>query len=673
MSRGNYEQTDPRTRKELTFIFFYDIIHKDINPLKTENNAMSILTCDNIEYAIGVKEILCDVTFAVNQGAKVGVIGVNGAGKTTLFSIIRGALDASHGSVYLQKGASLGCLEQINDDKQFSGTIYGTAIEAFSELIEMEVRLEDLHQKVSAGEQQYIDRFTELNEQYIRAGGNEYKGKTASILKKFGFKEEELHSPASVLSGGQKTKLLLARLLLREPDIILLDEPTNHLDIRAIEWLENFIRNSKKTFLIVSHDRFFLDRVTTDTLEIEHGKCTMHSGNYSAFKEKKRLLQEAQLRHYEQQQKEIKRIEAFIENQHRWNREKNIIAAESREKALARMVRIEKPQDAPKGIQFRIAESTSSSNDVLSVRDLKKEFPDTTLFSGLSFELKHKDRLFVIGPNGSGKSTLMKILTGRERADGGVFELGYNQTIGYYDQEQQLLDLGNTVLDELWSVYADKTMTEIRAMLAQFGFRGEDVYKEVSVLSGGERARLSIAKMISCGVSLLVLDEPTNHLDIASKETLEEALAAYSGTILAVSHDRYFIDALATEILEIDRARYPEGFTLFRGGYDRFCEAREKENEVVRVEKKESVGKKSFEEAKKQKNRRQYAEKRFAQVEIEIGEAEEQIGSLKKKLESDEIASDYQMLEKISREIEERETKLNALYKEYEDLDLELK
>ena len=363
---------------------------------------MSILTCDNINYAIGVKEILSDVTFAVNPGAKVGVIGVNGAGKTTLFSIIRGALEPTGGAVYLQKDTEMGCLEQINDNKQFSKSIYETALEAFDGLIAMEEQINVLNERIASGDESVINRFTELNEKYLREGGNEFRGKTAAILKKFGFGEEEFGSPAQYLSGGQKTKLLLARLLLRESDIILLDEPTNHLDIEAIEWLENFVRNSKKTFLIVSHDRFFLDRVTTDTLEIEHGKCRMHSGNYSAFKEKKRQLLEAQLKHYEQQQKEIKRIEAFIENQRRWNREKNIIAAESREKALARMVKIEKPKNAPKSVAFKIAGSSSSAQEVLSVRGLSKGYGGVSLFKDLSFELRHGNRLFVVGANGSG-------------------------------------------------------------------------------------------------------------------------------------------------------------------------------------------------------------------------------------------------------------------------------
>lgn len=631
---------------------------------------MSILTCNNITYAIGVKEILTDVTFAVNQGSKVGVIGVNGAGKTTLFSIIRGALDATSGNVYLQKDTEIGCLEQINDNKHFRKSIYETALEAHSELISMEETLNELRERIEQNDHSVIERFTELNERYLLAGGNEFRAKTLAILKKFGFSEKNIHESASVLSGGQKTKLLLAKLLLREPDIILLDEPTNHLDIEAIEWLEHFVRNSKKTFLIVSHDRYFLDRVTTDTLEIEYGKCRMHSGNYSAFKEKKRQLQEAQLKHYEQQQKEIKRIEAFIENQRRWNREKNIIAAESREKALARMVKIERPQDAPRGVTFRISNSGSMSEDVLSVRGLCKSYPGEELFRELSFELKRGERLFITGANGSGKSTLLKILTGRETADGGVFELGYNQSIGYYDQEQQLLDPSNTVLDELWGVYADKSMSEVRGMLAAFGFCGEDVFKEIAVLSGGERARLSIAKMISCGVSLLILDEPTNHLDIVSKETLEEALRNYNGTVLAVSHDRYFIRALATDILDLDKNGYPKGFLLFRGNYDLFLENREKNAEEQETVRQISTGKVSFEEAKRQKNRRKSAENRYAAVEKAIENTEEQIAE--KKREQELAATDYTLLNRLYEETEALETHLARLYEEYETLDEEL-
>ena len=337
---------------------------------------------------------------------------------------------------------------------------------------------------------------------------------------------------------------------------MLLDEPTNHLDAKTCEWLENYIISSKKTFLIISHDRYFLDKITNKTLEIAHGVSEMYEGNYTTFREKKKALDEAKLKHYNLQQKEIARLEAFIENQRKWNREKNIIAAESRQKTIDKMVKLEKPKEKEKGITFSISHSGAMSHDVLSVRNLSMSYPNKPLFNNLSFEVKRGEKLFIIGKNGCGKSTLLKILTGREKQNGGIFEPGYNQTIGYYDQEQQLLDQSSTVIDELWSVYADKTNTEIRSMLARFGFRGDDVFKSISVLSGGERARLSIAKMVACGISLLVLDEPTNHLDIDSREMLESALNEYDGTIITVSHDRYFIKNLATAILEIDKDGY---------------------------------------------------------------------------------------------------------------------
>ncbi|MCH5182653.1 MAG: ABC-F family ATP-binding cassette domain-containing protein [Oscillospiraceae bacterium] len=638
---------------------------------------MYTLTCDHLSYAVGVKEILTNVTFSVNQGAKVGVIGVNGAGKTTLLSLLRGALEPTEGNVFVQRGAEIGCLQQHTEGELLTATVYETALEAFSELLNMEERLNDLQKRVEQGDESAIGPFTELNERFIKEGGNEFRAKTLAILKRFGFSDQAVKESASLLSGGQKTKLLLAKLLLREPDIILLDEPTNHLDIKAIEWLEGFVRNSKKTFLIVSHDRYFLDSVTTDTMEIEHGTCRMFSGGYSAFQEKKKHEREAQLRHYEQQQKEIKRIEEFIALQRRWNRERNIIAAESRQKALARMVKIDRPQDAPKGVSFRIADSRSGSEQVLSVRELSKHYPGTKLFDSLSFELRRGNRLFVIGANGTGKSTLLKILTGRETADSGVFELGYNQSIGYYDQEQQLLDPENTVLDELWSVYADKKMAEVRGMLASFGFRGEDVFKPVSVLSGGERARLSIAKMISCGVSLLVLDEPTNHLDIASRETLEDALRQYNGTVLAVSHDRYFLRALATDILELDPS-HPGGSLLFKGDYAHFLEKQAANAEAGKAalqpvdDPSAGAGKQSYEDAKRQKNRLRAAKARFEAVEKEIEKTEGMLSGIREEQQREVGTSDYALLNRLYEEADALEEKLSALYMEYETLDEEL-
>ncbi len=430
---------------------------------------MSIIICDGISLSYGTKDVLCDITFAVNEGAKVGIIGANGAGKTSLFKIIYGCENPTEGKVFLSKGATVGFLEQLNDGIKLEKSVFDTALDSFSSLLELEIEIESLQKKLDTGDESIISAYTTASESYHCNGGYEYRAKTRSFLLGLGFSEEMQNMPAFMLSGGQKTRLLLAVLLLKEPDIILLDEPTNHLDINSVSWLESFIKQSKKTFLIVSHDRCFLDNITTDTLEIENGKAVMYSGAYSVFRQKKEKLREDLLKHYELQQKEIKRIEAFIENQRKWNRERNIIAAESRLKMLDRMEKIEKPKPAPKKINFSLASASSRSFEVLSVRGLSKSFPQKKLFENLSFELHHGDRLFIIGNNGCGKSTLVKILTDREKQDSGVFELGYNQSVGYYDQDQQLLELQNTVIEELWSAYGEKTISEIRGILARFG------------------------------------------------------------------------------------------------------------------------------------------------------------------------------------------------------------
>lgn len=629
---------------------------------------MSIVVCSSVSLSYGADVILDNITFSVNAGDKVGVIGVNGAGKSTLFSIIRGNLETTDGDVYISNGAEIGCLEQINDAHRFGCSIFEAAISAYSHLIELEKKIASLRERMENGDESVIKAFVSETEQFNRLGGNEYIGKTKSMLAKFGFVESVLNNSADELSGGQKTKLLLVKLLLTDPDIMLLDEPTNHLDNTAREWLENYINSSKKTFLIISHDRYFLDRTTNKTLEISHGVSEMYDGNYTTFREKKKALDEAKLKHYNLQQKEIARLEAFIENQRKWNREKNIIAAESRQKTINKMVKLEKPKEKEKGISFKISNSGAMSNDVLSVRSLSMSYPNNELFSNLSFELKRGERLFVIGANGCGKSTLIKILTGRETQKSGIFELGYNQTIGYYDQEQQLLDQNNSVIDEIWSVYSDKTNTQIRSMLAQFGFRGDDVFKSISVLSGGERACLSIAKMVACGVSLLILDEPTNHLDIDSCEMLESALREYDGTIITVSHDRYFIQNLATAILEIDKTGFDIGYSFKKCGYDEYIEKRKK-NEVIITKRDEGAGKVDFEEAKQRKNQYRSAKNRLASTENEIANLENQLSELKAKENDEAITSDYVALNELFESKSKLEEKIEALYEELERLE----
>ncbi|HAN21020.1 MAG: hypothetical protein A2Y15_08155 [Clostridiales bacterium GWF2_36_10] len=632
---------------------------------------MSIIICDGISLSYGIKDVLCNITFAVNEGAKVGVIGANGAGKTSLFKIINGAEKQTDGKVFLSKGVSIGFLEQITDSIAFKNNVMDTALEANSHLILLENEIEALHKKLDDGDGGVIAAYTSASERYLALGGFEYKAKTRSFLKSFGFTDEMLLMPASMLSGGQKTRLMLVTLLLREPDIIMLDEPTNHLDIESVSWLEGFIKSSKKTFLIISHDRFFLDNVTTDTLEIENYKATMYSGGYSVFKEKKEKLREDLLKHYTLQQKEIKRIEAFIENQRKWNRERNIIAAESRMKMLDRMEKIEKPKDTPKAINFSLASSTSKSFEVISVRGLTKSYPQKKLFNNLSFELHYGERLFVLGNNGCGKSTLVKILTGREKQDNGVFELGYNQNIGYYDQDQQLLDIESTVIEELWSSYGEKTITEIRGLLARFGFYGDDIYKKISVLSGGERARLSIAKMIISGVSLLILDEPTNHLDIPSKETLEFALKEYNGTVLCVSHDRYFISSLATNILEIAPEQSEVGYVFYKGGYKNYLAL--KENNIIPTAEAndiKSAGKEDYLATKKEKSRKRYVTLRIPAIESEIIEKEKKLKDINE-LKTGEAASDFVLLNKLYEEETSLEAALESLYDELLNLEEE--
>ncbi len=629
---------------------------------------MSIIVCDGVSLSYGSDVILEKIDFSVNSGDKVGVIGVNGAGKSTLFSILKGTLDPVKGDVYISNGTTIGCLEQINDAHRFGLDIYNSVLAAFEPLIKLEREINELHQRIENGDETAVKAFVDANERYIQNGGNEYKNKTKSLLNKFGFASSVFEKSADELSGGQKTKLLLVKLLLSDPDIMLLDEPTNHLDTDACVWLENFITTSKKTFLIISHDRYFLDKTTNKTLEISHGVSEMYSGNYTTFREKKKALDEAKLKHYNLQQKEIARLEAFIENQRKWNREKNIIAAESRQKTIDKMVKLEKPKEKEKGISFSISHSGAMSHDVLSVRSLSMHYPATPLFENLSFELKRGDRLFVIGANGCGKSTLIKILTGREMQKSGTFELGYNQTIGYYDQEQQLLDQNSTVIDEIWGVYSDKTNTQIRSMLAQFGFRGDDVFKSISVLSGGERARLSIAKMVACGVSLLILDEPTNHLDIDSREMLENALSEYDGTIISVSHDRYFIRSLATSILEIDKDGFDIGYCYKKCGYDEYLSKCTK-NEVSTVKQESGAGKADFEEAKLRKNQLRSAKKRYESAEKEITELENTLSVIKEKENDEAVLSDYVALDELYRRKSNTEQRINDLYSELERLE----
>ena len=516
-----------------------------------------ILSAAALSYGYGVTTILKNVTFSVEEGDRVGVVGVNGSGKSTLFRLLCEELTPDGGAVTRARDKTVNMLHQDDTFRVEPGcpdTVLEQMWATRSDLLAMERKMDELEASLSAaGDPQSVAKLTaelsELNTRYADGGGLFFRSKCKSLLVSLGFGEEYHSLPVESLSGGQRTRLALARLLAREPDILLLDEPTNHLDLDTLEWLEGYLSSYKKTFLVVSHDRLFLDRVTNRTLDVENGTTHFYRVPYSAFVAEKEKAREAYRKRYDLQQKEIARLEAFIENQRRWNRERNIIAAESRMKAIDRMDKLERPESAPKAISFSINQASKSGNDVMYVEGLTMAFPEKTLFSNLSFLLKSGDRLFVQGPNGCGKSTLLRILLGKLAPVSGSVELGYNVKIGYYSQDNQGLTEENTVLDELWDAYPGLPQTKIRDTLATFSFRGEDVEKKVAVLSGGERARLTLAKLILMKVNLLILDEPTNHLDADSREALERALSTFDGTLICVSHDRYFVRRLATRFI----------------------------------------------------------------------------------------------------------------------------
>ena len=538
---------------------------------------MIAISVTDLSLAFGTDVILENITFALDEKDKVGVIGVNGCGKSTLLKLITGEYESTSGQVYLSRGKTVGILSQegaFSHDGE-NGSEEQTALEhvyhAFPHLLRAEARLAELEKQTadpnnSPAEHERLAReYSALLEAFIADGGMEFRSRAAAILMKLGFDEALSATPVCHLSGGQRTRLALGIQLARAPDVLLLDEPTNHLDIETLAWLESFLADYPKCVIVVSHDRYFLDRVTTKTLCIQNGKAKLYSGGYTKSMEQRRIDREIQEKHYKDQQKEIARQEAYIAQQRAWNRERNIIAAESRQKMLDRMERVERPDRDPTPIRLSFTASGPSGQDVLHLRDVSMGFGERELFSHLDLLVKRMDRLLILGGNGCGKSTLIKLLLGQLTPRGGVIETGYNVEIGYYDQENQSLDPSNTVLDELWNRYPRMTETEIRNALGQFRFVGEDVFKPVSVLSGGERARLTLCKLILSKMNLLILDEPTNHLDMDSREALESALEQFDGTIVAVSHDRYFIEKLATRILEIRRGGGATGdFTDFR-------------------------------------------------------------------------------------------------------------
>jgi len=628
---------------------------------------MIILACNEISLSYGTDIILNKVSCNLQQGEKAGLVGVNGAGKSTLFKIITGRLPQDSGDVFISKGLQLGCLDQ-NSGLDTDRTIRAEMLTTYAALISMEEKLKLLEKNISHERDDerlhsMMKEYDTLLERFSREGGYEYNSRIRGVLRGLGFPDEQFELPVRALSGGQKTRLALAKLLLEEPDLLLLDEPTNHLDISATEWLEDFIKSYKKAVLVISHDRYFLDAVTTKTIELENCECTTYNGGYSVYAQKKAVDRDIQRKHYEQQQKEIARMEAFIEQQRRWNREKNIVAAESRQKAIGRMEKLDAPKKLPDGISIKFSSSITSGNDILSVENLSKSFPGKPLFRDISFSIKRNERIFLLGPNGCGKSTLLKILAGKIEQSDGSFEYGHKIVLGYYDQELEGLNDNNTVLEEVWNDNEKLTHTQIRNALAQFLFTGEEVYKTIGILSGGEKSRVALTKLMLSGANLLLLDEPTNHLDINSREALEEALLAFDGTLLAVSHDRYFIKKLASRIIEMSGNSLED----YRGDYTFYLEHhRQPQDESAGNGQNLTASKQERQENKEEKARRRKLEKQLASCEDEISRTETRLSEIEAEMSRDTALSDHVLLSSLHSEQLELENKLEKLYSDWE-------
>ena len=639
---------------------------------------MIALSTQDVSLAYGTDGILKDISFAVNDGDRVGIIGVNGAGKTSLFRILAGVSEADSGAVYIQKGHTVGMLEQNPNLTALPGEV--TCLEymytAFPELLELESAISRtetlLAQAANKGDHaltiELTDRLTEQNRLFAEKGGLEFRSRCRGMLMRLGFEEALINQRIRTLSGGQYTRLALARLLATEPDILMLDEPTNHLDIDALEWLEGYIASYKKTVLIISHDRYFLDRTTNKTLHIQYSKAKLFHGSYTQCKEHQEAEAASLEKRYKEQQKEIARIKANIEFQRRCNREHNFVTIRSKEKQLARMELVELAPKAPKDIRVRFTAEEESAGDVMEVKELSFDYGAKALIKNLSFLIRKDERVMFLGPNGSGKSTLMKLMNSMLVPKAGRITLGYNIKIGYYDQENRGLNDSKTVFEEMHDEYPEKNDVELRSTLALFLFGADDIEKRISTLSGGERARLTLAKLILKKVNLLIMDEPTNHLDIGSCEALESALIAFPGTIIAVSHDRYFINKVATRIIELDptsdkgmRDYELESYDDAFGEYMRMRQIIKERNSTVTVTQRTSDSKADYEERKRENAKRRGEERKIKQAQEKIPKLEARLIELEEELFGD-AASNYVRAAEIEEEKAKIEEELLELY-----------
>jgi ATPase components of ABC transporters with duplicated ATPase domains len=638
-----------------------------------------ILNATNISKSFGSNEIIKDANFLVNEHEKVAIVGVNGAGKTTLLKILTGEERADSGNVILAKDAKLGYLRQINNvDSTLS--IIDELYTVIEHILNMEKRMLEMQEQMQhlSGEEleALYSSYTALTHSYELMDGYAAKSKVIGILKGLGFDENDFERKINTLSGGQKTRVFLAKLLLEEPDIILLDEPTNHLDLRSIEWLESYLLNYKGAVIIVSHDRYFLDKIVSKVIDIENAEVQMYSGNYSDFSAKKQMLLDAKMKEYLNQQQEIKHQEAVITKLKQFNREKSIKRAESRQKQLEKVDRVEAPVTHIENMRLSLDISKESGKDVLTVHDLSKSFDEKHLFSNINFEIKRGERVAIIGDNGTGKTTLLKIINGLLSPDTGEVIYGSNVSIAYYDQEHQVLHMDKTLFDEISDTYPDMNNTQIRNILAAFLFTGADVFKKIGDLSGGERGRVSLVKLMLSKANFLLLDEPTNHLDILSKDVLESALNSFPGTICYVSHDRYFINKTATRILDLTGNR----LLNYIGNYDYYIEKREAVEgaanlSVNNIEEKPAEVSDSKQEWIENKNAQAQKKKitnALNKCEKEIEKIEEKLGLIDEEFANPEISSNVGKLMELQKEKTALEEKLEKLMNEWEELTLSL-
>ena len=625
---------------------------------------MVVISASGVSKSYGVETVLNDITFSVNEGDKIGVLGVNGAGKTTLFRLMTGEEEPDSGEISISSKSGIAYMHQ-HAEYTSEKTAREEVLSVFSELEEQELKLAELEKLLEIDPtDELISRYHSLQEKFIDNGGMTFRARTASALMGLGFKENELDLPLSQISGGQRTRVLIAKLLLGEAKILLLDEPTNHLDVKAISWMEDFLREYKGTVLVISHDRFFLDRVTSKTVEIENCSLKTYNGNYSYYVKKKAEDRAAAEKLYELKKKEIERIEGIIEQQKRFNRERNYNTIRSKQKSIDRIEStLVKPEDEPDQIKFSFKSLHGAGNDILIVDGISKSFEEKPLVSNVNMHVKRGEHVFLLGDNGTGKTTVMRMIMNELSADSGDIELGARVITGYFDQAQSDILPEGSVLDVIYDAMPQSTLSSLRGALAAFLFKGDDVYKNVSDLSGGERARVALCRLMLSKCNFLLMDEPTNHLDIPSKEALENALLEYDGTLLMISHDRYFINKLADKIYAIENGTV----NCYNGNYDYYLSHRLTDASHAESQKSEKKPN-DYKLKKEAESEKKKLITRFKRVEKSIFDTESEIAFIEESMASPEVTADYQKLTELTEKLANKRDELAVLYEEWEEL-----